>query len=235
MIFMKWDDKYFKFEWSQQIINYDEKMVVAKKLATMVKDGDIIGFGSGSTSFLAVKEIARIVSEENIRILAIPTSQEINMACVSLGIPVASINDYLPDWGFDGADEVSPDKWLIKGRGGAMFNEKLIMKNTPKTYIIVDDSKFVNKLCEKFPIPVECIPAAYKSVVTSLYSIGADTVNLRLAGKSKDGPVITENGNYIIDAFFPSVNSSLESTIKNITGVLESGLFIGYNVEIISI
>ena len=126
---MKWNDNYFSLDWSQQIINYEEKMVVAKKLAAMVKDGDVIGFGSGSTSFLAVKEIAKIISDKNIKILAIPTSQEIKMACVSLGIPVASINDCLPDWGFDGADEVSPDKWLIKGRGGAMFNEKLIMKN----------------------------------------------------------------------------------------------------------
>lgn len=232
---MKWDDRYFELQWSQQIINYNEKMTVAKKIAEKVKDGDVIGFGSGSTSFLAAQEIAKRVKKENMKILAIPTSEEIRLTCSSIGIPVASINDIIPDWGFDGADEVSPEKWLIKGRGGAMFNEKLIMSNSPITYIIVDQSKFVSKLCEKFPIPVECVPSAYKSVVTKLYQLGASKVNLRMAGKSKDGPVITENANYIVDAVFPDVDSSLEASIKGITGVLESGLFIGFNIEIISI
>ena len=155
------------------------------------------------------------------------------MVCTSLNIPVATLDDVRPDWGFDGADEVSPDGWLIKGRGGAMFKEKLIMINSPKTYIIIDKSKLVTKLCEKFPIPVECVPVAYKSATTKLYEMGADNVHLRLAGKSKDGPVITENGNYILDATFPNVDDSLESSLKKIVGVLESGLFIGYNIEIL--
>jgi len=230
---MKWNDEYFNIEWSQEIMNYNEKLTVAQKLASYANDGDVIGFGSGSTSFLAVQEIGKRVRNEGLNIIAIPTSNEIRMVCSSLGIPVATLDDVKPDWGFDGADEVSPNGWLIKGRGGAMFNEKLIMSNSPKTYIIVDKSKFVTKLCEKFPIPVECIPAAYKSVTTKLYEIGADNVHLRLAGKAKDGPVITENGNYILDAVFKDVDSSLESTIKEIVGVLESGLFVGYNIEIL--
>lgn len=232
---MKWNDNLFSVQWSQPIIHYEEKLLVAKKLANMVKEGDVIGFGSGSTSFLAVQEIAKVIKDNNISILAIPTSEEIRLTCISFGIPVASINDVQPDWGFDGADEVSPENWLIKGRGGAMFNEKLIMKNAPKTYILVDQSKFVSHLCENFPIPVECVPAAYKSVVTDLYKLGANTVSLRLAGKAKDGPVITENANYIVDATFSSVERTLESSIKGITGVLESGLFIDYDVEILSI
>lgn len=232
---MKWNDKYFNIEWSQEIINYDEKLIVAKKIASYVKDGDVIGFGSGSTSFLAVQEIAKRIKNEDLNIIAIPTSNEIHMVCISLGIPVATINDVRPDWGFDGADEVSSDGWLIKGRGGAMFNEKLIMSNSPKTYIIIDKSKFVTKLCQNFPIPVECVPAAYKSVTTKLYELGANNVHLRLSGKAKDGPIITENGNYILDAVFVEVDNSLESSIKNIVGVLESGLFIGYEIEIVSL
>lgn len=231
---MKWNDKYFNIEWSQEIINYNEKLIAAKKIASYVKDGDVIGFGSGSTSFLAVQEIAKKIKKENINITAIPTSNEIRMVCVSLGIPVATINDVKPDWGFDGADEVSANGWLIKGRGGAMFNEKLIMSNSPKTYIIVDQSKFVTRLCQNFPIPVECVPQAYKSVATKLYDLGAEKVHLRLSGKAKDGPIITENGNYILDAVFTEVESSLEASIKNIVGVLESGLFIGYEIEIIN-
>lgn len=232
---MKWNDKYFTIEWSQEISNYNEKLSVARRLASLAKDGDVIGFGSGSTSFLAVKEIAKKVKEEKINIVAIPTSREIQMICSCLGIPVTTLDEVRPDWGFDGADEVSPEGWLIKGRGGAMFNEKLIMANSPKTYIIVDKSKFVTKLGEKFPIPVECIPASYKSVTTKLYELGADNVHLRLAGKAKDGPVITEQGNYILDAVFNNINASLESSIKNIIGVLESGLFIGYKIEILSL
>ena len=231
---MKWNEEYFRTEWSQDISNYDEKAAVARIVASYARDNDVIGFGSGSTSFLAVREIARRVKEEGLKITAIPTSDEIRMVCISLGIPVATIDDVKPDWGFDGADEVTPEGWLIKGRGGAMFQEKLVMCNSPKTFILVDRSKFVSRLCENFPIPVECVPAARKSVTTRLYELGADDVHLRLAGKAKDGPVLTENGNYILDAHFPEVGETLEASIKQITGVLESGLFIGYSIEVLS-
>ena len=231
---MEWNDELFKIEWSQEISNYDEKLTIAKKIALYAKDNDVIGFGSGSTSFLAVHEISKRIKNEGLSIIAIPTSNEIRMLCTSLDIPVATLNDVRPDWGFDGADEVSTNDWLIKGRGGAMFNEKLVMSNSPKTFILADTSKFVTKLCEKFPIPVECVPEAYKSVTTKLYELGADNVHLRLSGKAKDGPILTENGNYILDVIFSNVDASLESSIKQIVGVLESGLFIGYNVEIIT-
>lgn len=231
---MKWNEAYFNMDWAQEITNYEDKLRVARVVATLVKDGDVIGFGSGSTSFLAVQEIAKRVKQESLHIVAIPTSNEIRMACTTLGIPVATINDMKPNWGFDGADEVSPDHWLIKGRGGAMFHEKLIMANSLKTYILIDESKFVTHLCNKFPIPVECVPEAYKSVTTKLYELGADSVNLRLAGKSKDGPIITEAGNYILDAVFSKVDATLEREIKSIIGVIESGLFIGYSVEILN-
>lgn len=230
---MNWECNLSILNWSQEIINYQEKLAVAKKIASLVNDGDTIGFGSGSTAFLAVREIANRIKNEGINIVALPTSNEIRMACIELGIPVSTINDLKPDWGFDGADEVDQNHWLIKGRGGAMFNEKLIMSNSPKTYIIVDKSKYVSHLCEKFPIPVECYPSSYRSVATQLFKLGATDVNLRLAGKSKDGPVITENGNYILDAKFTSIASDLEREIKCIVGVVESGLFINYSIEII--
>jgi ribose 5-phosphate isomerase A len=230
---MDWNKELFPLEWSQEISNYEEKLIVAKKIAALAKEGDVIGFGSGSTSFLATQEIAKRVKNEGLHIAAIPTSNEIGLICTSLGIPVVTLNQAKPDWGFDGADEVSPDNWLVKGRGGAMFNEKLIMSNSPKTYIIVDQSKFVSRICEKFPIPVECVPAAYKSVTENLYKIGATNVHLRLSGKAKDGPVITENGNYILDSMFNDASELLEKNIKSIVGVVESGLFINYNITII--
>ena len=165
-------------------------------------------------------------------IIAIPTSYEIKMLCTYLEIPTATLEEKKPDWCFDGADEVDHDNWLIKGRGAAMFNEKLNIKASNKTYILVDESKIVNKLGTNFPIPVECNPKAINIVKEELYRQGARNVELRLALK-KDGSVITENGNLILDAKFDNIDETLEKRLKSITGVIETGLFIGYNVEIV--
>ena len=218
--------------WKEEISNREEKERVAKKIADKVKNGDVIGFGSGSTSYLASIEIAKKVQEENLNITAIPTSYEIEMLCNYLNIPTASFMEKKPDWCFDGADEVDKNSWLIKGRGAAMFNEKLNIKAAEKTYILVDQSKIVDKLGEKFSVPVEVNPKALNYVKEELYKLGANEMNLRSALK-KDGPVITENGNFIIDVRFRDISEDLEKKIKNITGVIDSGLFIGYNVEIV--
>ena len=219
-------------EWNGEISNREEKEKIAEKIAEKVKDGDVIGFGSGSTSFVAIHAIAEKIKKENLNVVAIPTSKEIDMLCNSLGIPTQPLNNQKPDWSFDGADEVNPKGWLIKGRGGAMFREKMIMSCAKETYILVDKSKFVENMCEKFPIPVECFPDALSLVKENLFELGANSVTLRLA-KGKDGPIITENGNYILDAIFNNVNEDLEKRIKNIVGVIESGLFIGYNVIVL--
>lgn len=231
---MYWEKEMFDIKWSQEISNYEEKQKIANKIANLAKDGDIIGFGSGSTSFLTAKAIAKRVKEENLHIYAIPTSKEIKTTCIALGITTLSIEEAKPDWCFDGADEVDSNNWLIKGRGGAMFNEKLIISNATKIYILVDKTKFVNKLCDKFPIPVECVPDAVTYVKSMLKGMGGQDIKLRPAGKSKDGPVITENGNYIIDVKFENILPDYEKKIKSICGVLESGLFQEYNVEIVS-
>jgi ribose 5-phosphate isomerase A len=218
--------------WKEEISNREEKEEIAKKIAERVQDGDVIGFGSGSTSYLAAIAIAEKIQKESLKITAIPTSYEIKMLCTYLNIPTATIDEKRPDWCFDGADEVDHDNWLIKGRGAAMFNEKLNIKSAKKTYILVDQSKIVNKLCSKFPVPVECTPKAINLVKEEIYKLGADSIELRLA-KKKDGPVITENGNIILDVMFSNVDETLEKKLKSITGVIETGLFIGYNVEII--
>lgn len=230
---MDWDRELLqKPMWNGEIKNREAKEQIAKKIAERVQDGDVIGFGSGSTSYLTAIEIANKVQTENLKIVAIPTSYEIKMLCTYLGIPTATIEEKKPDWCFDGADEVDHDNWLIKGRGAAMFNEKLNIKASSKTYILVDESKIVNKLGTNFPIPVECNSKAINLVKEELYRQGAESVELRLAMK-KDGPVITENGNIILDARFTNIDETLERRLKNITGVIETGLFIGYNVEIV--
>lgn len=230
---MEWMNSSIQEIMPNKISNQEQKEKVAKEVAAKAKDGDIIGFGSGSTSYLAAKEIARRMEEENLKITAIPTSFEIKALCQDLKIPTVSILEAKPDWAFDGADEVSKqDNILIKGRGAAMFKEKLNMVNSGITYILVDDSKFVDKLNEKFPIPIEVYPEAVSSVKEALLDLGLTECTLRKAEK-KDGPVFTENHNVILDAKFVEVYETLEEDIKSITGVIESGLFIDYPVEIL--
>ena len=129
------------------------------------------------------------------------------------------------------ADEVDPDHNLIKGRGGALFKEKLLICSSSRTFILVDESRQVSFLGSRFPVPIEVFPMALPYVEREVLTMGALRTELRLA-KGKDGPVITENGNLILDAWFGNIHSSLEQEIKSITGVVENGLFMGYDVEV---
>ncbi|MGZ3777816.1 MAG: ribose 5-phosphate isomerase A, partial [Mucilaginibacter sp.] len=195
--------------WSDNIINIEGKQKVADEIAKKVKDGDILGVGSGSTSYLALLAIAKKVKEQNLNIKAIPTSIEISLVCSHLGVPLTSLYEHRPDWLFDGADEVDPDKSLIKGRGGAMFKEKLMISSSAVNYILVDDSKMVDKLGTNFPVPIEVFPQALLHVEEQLKKIGANSLVLRPA-KGKDGPVITENGNLILDARFDEIDKKMD-------------------------
>ena len=230
---MNWQSDLIKnLEWNEAISNKEAKLKVAEQIAAKVKDGDVIGVGSGSTSFMALIAIAERVRAEKLNIKAITTSVEISMFCSKLGVPLTSLTEARPDWYFDGADEVDPNKNLIKGRGGAMFKEKLLLSCSPVNYIIVDESKLVKKLGSKFPIPIEVFPPALLYVEEQLKALGAASLTIRPA-KGKDGPIITENGNLIVDARFDNIGYDMEQKIKAITGVIESGLFINYDVEII--
>jgi ribose 5-phosphate isomerase A len=219
-------------EWSGTIINKSGKEKVALEIAAKVKDGDVLGVGSGSTVYMALLAIADRIKAEGLNIKAIPTSLEISMFCSKLGIPLTSLFEHKPDWLFDGADEVDPKKSLIKGRGGAMFKEKLLISSSPLNYIIVDDSKLVDKIGTNFPIPIEVFPQALLHVEAELKKLGANSIILRPA-TGKDGPIISENNNLILDCRFNEVGDNMERDIKSITGVIESGLFIGYNLEIL--
>jgi ribose 5-phosphate isomerase A len=228
---MKWETA-ARFDWSGPISNRAEKEEVARRLADHVKDGDVIGVGSGSTSYLAVGAIAERVRRDGLHVTGICTSHEVSLACAAAGLPVTTLQQCAPDWTFDGADEVDPDGSLIKGRGGAMFLEKLVMRAAKRNFILVDNSKMVQKLGGKFAVPVEVLPMALHVVEQGLYKLGATEIEMRHAVK-KDGPVITESGNFIFDVKFADIPKTLERDIKAITGVIESGLFIGHPVEII--
>lgn len=230
---MKWNKNILLKIDFEDIKNEEEKKDVANKIANKIKDGDIIGFGSGSTAYLTIQAIAEKMQKENIKITAIPTSYEVELLCNFLNIPTTTLQNAKPDWSFDGADEVNKDNWMIKGRGGAMFREKLNIANSTITYILIDKTKLVKKLGENFAIPVECYPGSLNYVKEELLILGAKSVEIRKAEK-KDGPIITESGNIILDARFDEISEHLEKDIKSITGVIESGLFIGYPVEVIS-
>lgn len=229
---MNWNEELLEKIEVDNIKNLEEKKKVAEKVAGKVKDNQTIGFGSGTTSYLATIAIADKVKKENLQITAIPTSFEIKMLCAYLDIPTANLSERKPDWSFDGADEVNGSNWLIKGKGGAMFKEKLNIINSPITYILIDSSKRVSYLGEKNKVPVEIYPDAINYVKEELIKLNAKEITVRQA-VNKAGPVITENGNLILDVSFKSITQTLEKRIKSISGVLESGLFIGYNVEII--
>ena len=227
---MKWDNQLINhLQWSNAIINREGKEIVAREIAAMAEEGDVIGAGSGSTVYLALAERIR---KESLHIEVIPASAEISMTCIQLGIPQTTLWNKRPDWAFDGADEVDPERSLIKGRGGAMFKEKLLIKSSGKNFIIVDDTKLVDHLGSRFAIPVEVFPSALTLVESEMQRLGASEIALRLAS-GKDGPVLTENGNFILDTRFSYIDPSLEENLKAITGVIESGLFIGYDVEIV--
>jgi ribose 5-phosphate isomerase A len=219
------------FDWTGSVSNRAAKEEVARRVAEKAKNGDVVGVGSGSTSALAIRALAERVHRENLRISTICTSHEVTMACAAADLPVTTLLNAAPDWCFDGADEVDPDHSLIKGRGGAMFLEKLVMRASAKSCILVDSSKMVKKLGEKFAIPVEFLPSSLHVVERELTALGATEMILRLA-VGKDGPIITQSGNFIFDVRFREIGKTMERDIKAITGVIESGLFIGHPIEL---
>jgi len=207
-----------------EIDNREAKEALAKLIAQKVEDNQIIGFGSGTTSYLAAIEIGKKVQAEKLNITAIPTSKVIEEVSKQYGIKIGNLIENKIDWSFDGADEVDDQNRMIKGMGKAMFKEKINIVNSPITYILVDQSKIVKNLGEKHPIPVEVYPSAMNYVSEKLRELGASEISYR---------GMTENNNAILDAKFDKIEDKLEKDIKLISGVIESGLFVGYNVTII--
>ena len=209
------------------------KEIVAREIAKRVKDGDVIGVGTGTTVDAALTEIGKRVVAEGLRVTVVPTSYQSAWRCQELGFIVMypGYRGYL-SWGFDGADQVTKAKWAIKGKGGAMLQEKILAKRCKEFIIIVDETKVVSELGKGCPVPVEVVPEALVLAEEGLKGAGAVEVTVRV-GSGKHGPVITERGNIILDATFPSITEHLEGEVKSIIGVVDSGLFIGYASEVL--
>lgn len=209
------------------------KELVAQEMARRVQHGDIIGVGTGSTVDAALDEIGKRIEREKLSVRVVPSSYQSAWRCQEIGLEVLypGYKGHL-SWGFDGADQVTRQRWAIKGKGGAMLQEKILAKRCRHFVIIVDESKVVEGLGEGCPVPVEVIPEGLVLAEEGLRRIGATELSLR-SGSGKHGPIITEKGNLIIDATFPVIHEHLEREIKELVGVVESGLFTGCVSEVV--
>jgi ribose 5-phosphate isomerase A len=196
----------------------------------MVKSGMKLGLGTGSTAIHAVRRVGELLAQGALRdICAFATSFQTEIECEKLKIPFFTLNSRELSSGLDltidGADEVDPKNFLIKGGGGALLIEKLAAYASSSYAIIVDESKLTERLGGGFPVPVEVVPEARVQAARGLDKLGAN-VNLREALR-KAGPVITEHGNIILDIRFGSSidPSVMETELNQIPGVVENGFF----------
>ena len=205
------------------------KQVVADAAIREVKSDMILGLGSGSTAALMIKSLADEIRSgklQNIR--GVATSFQSEVLALELDIPLidlASVSQI--DLAIDGADEVDPGFQLIKGGGACHVREKLVASKADKLLIVVDETKLVQQLNQSFPLPVEVLPNAWKQVQEVISEMNGSS-SLRMAIK-KAGPVVTDQGNLILDVLFVDgikKAKDIEMTINNIPGVLENGLFV---------
>jgi len=212
------------------------KQAVASAATQKIRDGMILGLGSGSTAALMIEEVGRkIASGELKNIIGVTTSFQGEVLATELGIPLKSLSSVNKiDLAIDGADEVNPQFQLIKGGGACHVQEKLVASISDIFIVVVDSTKIVKKLNIDFKLPVEVLPSAWRQVQKELLNLGG-TSELRMA-KKKAGPIVTDQGNLILDVLIENGISNpykTESTINNIPGVLENGLFVDIADEIL--
>jgi len=205
------------------------KQVVADAAIREVKSDMILGLGSGSTAALMIKSLAdEMRSGELQNIRGVATSFQSEVLALELDIPLidlASVSQI--DLAIDGADEVDPGFQLIKGGGACHVREKLVAFKAHQLLIVVDETKLVQNLNQSFPLPVEVLPNAWKQVQDVISEMNGRS-SLRMATK-KAGPVVTDQGNLILDVLFDDGIQNpkdIEMSINNIPGVLENGLFV---------
>jgi ribose 5-phosphate isomerase A len=205
------------------------KQEVGKAAAARVQSNSIVGLGTGSTTAYAIEYIGkRLAAGEITNVKGIPTSFQATVLAKQYGIPLTTLDEAdRIDIAIDGADEVDPQKNLIKGGGAAHTQEKVVDALANQFIVVVDNTKLVDKLGSTFLVPVEVIPMAVTPVMRAIEKLGGKP-QLRM-GVKKAGPVVTDQGNLVVDVKFDSIPNpgELEKTLNNIPGVLENGLFVG--------
>jgi len=205
--------------------NEEEKEAAGRAAAKLVRDGDVVGLGTGSTAYFAVIALGERV-KAGLKIIGIPTSIQTGDMARGVGIPLTTLDDNPEiDITIDGADEVDPQLRLIKGGGGALLREKVVASASKKMVVVADSGKMVPVL-GKFPLPVEIISFARTVVERKMVSLGGSP---KLRTKPDGSPHLTDNGNQILDCSFGQIADAagLALALSNIPGIVEHGLFIG--------
>lgn len=209
-----------------------EKKAAGIYAASLVKSGDAVGLGTGSTVVYTIKELGRRVREENLDIVGVVTSYQSEMIAVDAGVPLTTLAQTPRlDLAIDGADQFDKDFFTIKGGGAAHTREKIVSMSADRFIIVSDPGKKAEILSAA--VPIEVMPFARALVMKTLKDIGGDPV-LRAAAK-KDGPVITDNGNFVIDCAFGEIKNPAELAAKlsQISGVVEHGIFMNVDEVVI--
>ncbi|MCT2344925.1 ribose-5-phosphate isomerase RpiA [Bacillales bacterium AN1005] len=211
----------------------NEKAAVGEKAAVdYVKDGMVVGLGTGSTVYYTILKIGEMI-KQGMKVQGVATSVQTEKLAEEQGIPLLTLDEVESiDVAIDGADEIDHHFYAIKGGGGALLREKIIAKASNKFIVVADSKKVVQKL-GSFPLPVEVVPFGVRKTESYIQRFGCQTV-LRMKG---DTPYVTDNGNYIIDCTFDVIADpkQLEKDLNNITGVVENGLFIDMVKDVITI
>lgn len=206
----------------------NDKELVARHAASLVQDGMVVGLGTGSTANLFIQELARRQREEGLNITTVASSTVSTIKAREQGLKLVAIEHLTKlDLYVDGADEVTPDLTLLKGRGYDLVREKLLARASDKFVVMIDRSKLVSRIGEKYPIPVEVMPFAWSLVKAQLEKLGG-IGDLR-PNAAKDGLAITSHGSLVLDmAFDVRVDSQALDALLNATpGVVEHGIFCG--------
>lgn len=203
------------------------------------KDARVVGIGSGSTVVYVVERIAQLDRKSLANTVFVSTGYQSRQLIQAAGLNLGQIDAYQVgdlDIAFDGADEVDSQLNCIKGGGACLFQEKLVSVCARKFVLVADYRKKSDKLGVQWTqgIPIEVVPLAYNKVIRDLTAEGATSVTLRLGGKAKAGPVVTDNGNFLLDAVFPPLEPSsakeLDTKIKLMVGVVETGIFVNADI-----
>jgi|UniRef100_UPI004048F30C ribose 5-phosphate isomerase A len=212
------------------------KQAVAEAAVEQIRDGMVLGLGSGSTAALMIQALGAKLRRGDLKdIVGVTTSFQGEVLAAELGIPLKSLNaiDRI-DLAIDGADEVDPSFQLIKGGGACHVQEKLVARRADRFVVVVDSTKLVDTLNLGFLLPVEVLPGAWRQVQGQLKEMGAEA-QLRMAVR-KAGPVVTDQGNVVLDAKFAGGITNpapLEKEINNLPGVLENGLFVDITDQVL--
>ena len=211
------------------------KQAAAEAAVRLVDDGMRLGLGSGSTTAYALEFLGRRIQDEGLDVRGVPTSFATERRAREYGIPLTSLDDDPTlDLALDGADEVDDAFRLIKGGGGAHSREKVVAHQAERFVVLVDPTKEVDRLGTNFPIPVEVLPMAATPVTRTLEDVGASP-KLRTSD-AKDGPVVTDQGLWIIDAQFPegiAAPEDLDRLLNDRPGVLDHGLFLDRATDVL--